>query len=105
MTTRLLEVPDDFYKRKYFELDPHEIGLFLENFVGFIDDSGEVFLEKVDTEKTVKHHSGDCRLWLASGGYIDFFAKYVIMNCDSYYFDIYDWIQSEIPSLYLKYKA
>lgn len=106
--TALIEVPDSFFKRKYFPCEPEEIKAFLKDMEFFVDDTLTCYdiENEVDIQKTIDNHTGDCRLWLKDdGGYIDFFPKYVAMRVDfnSYYFDIFDWMEKNTPSLHKKH--
>ena len=87
MTLKLLKIPEDFYFDDHFQVDEESLRIFLTAMQGFVEYTGEVRLEKVDVEKTIKSHSGDARIWF-EGGYYDFDAVYVIMECKYYdYFD------------------
>lgn len=102
---RALSVPHEFYKSTYFEVSPDELRQFLSNMVGYISPTGEVQLEVIDIDTTIRMHSGDCRIWYCDGYYYVLDASQILMWCDSdnYYDDIFDWMEYNIPSLYEKH--
>ena len=62
--------------------------------------------DEIDIDTTVRMHSGDCRVWYKTGLYDVLDAKQIIMNCknDSYYENIFDWLEENIPTLFIKHQ-
>lgn len=103
--TKVLDVPNEFYKDEYFQVDESELKIFLTNMIGYITPWGEAELDEIDINKTIKMHSGDCRIWYKDGCYNVLEAKQLIMKCDEPYMydDIFEWLEKFIPSLFSKH--
>jgi len=102
---KVLNVPNEFYKEEYLQVDENELRIFLSNMVGYITPWGEAEFDEIDVDKTIKMHSGDCRIWYKDGYYNVLEAKQIIMRCDDIYMydDIFDWLEKFIPSLFAKH--
>jgi hypothetical protein len=99
-----LEVPKEFYKDYPFLVEDDELQIFLSNMIGYISECNKVELDEIDIESTIKHHSGDCRIWYKKGTYNVLDAKQIIIKCDNHYVNIFKWMEENIPSLYEKHK-
>lgn len=102
---KVLNVPNEFYKNEYFQVDENELKIFLSNMIGYITPYGEAELDEIDIDKTIKMHTGDCRIWYKNGCYNILEAKYFLMRCDEPYMydNIFDWLEKFIPSLFVKH--
>jgi hypothetical protein len=97
---KILDVPESFYLKDTFIVPEDELRSFFGSFVGFIDESNNVYIEEVDVEQTVRSHTGDCRIWYKEGGYEVLSGYTLIMNCNYMYEDIFEWMEDYMPRTY-----
>jgi len=102
-----IPVPPNFFVGDYFYIAPDLLRSFLSNMIGY-GFNGYYNFDEIDVEKTIRMHSGDCRLW-NKDGYVVLSSKSVDcfvmkVDVDLTYTDIFDWLRNHLPDLHKQFR-
>lgn len=96
----LVDVPEKFFKDEPFDVPFDALNIFLADLYAYVE-GNVVTIAWFDTVETLRRHCGDARLW-GSEGYtkLDKGVTQMIMRCNDYCEDIYEYMEENNPELY-----